>query len=98
MFSQEVSLLSTHITGGWGEVGRGCHPLTVTEDNFLDLPSPSLPFFFPLMLQFTSSMSVTHNVCVKTLLLLVTSRGTIQCWGKNGEKFISFGVTNSFTL
>ena len=98
MFRQEVSLLSTHITGGRGEVGRGWHPSTVTEDNFLDLPSPSLPFFFPLMLQFTSFISVTRNGCVKTLLLLISSGGTIQCRGKNGEKFISLGITNSFTL
>lgn len=56
------------------------------------------PFFFPLMLQFTSSVSVTRNGCVKTLLLLITSGGAILCCGKNGEKFTSFGVTNSLTL
>ena len=79
---------------------RGGRPRLASFDSnrrqFLGPPTPFLLSFDAAV--YILLFPVTCNGCVKTLLLLITSGGTILCCGKNGEKFTSFGVTNSFTL
>ena len=86
-----VTIVNTHYLR-WREDGGKRRWLVSCDNNrkffwiFLPLLPPSLPPFLPSRLQFTSCIYVTFNGFVKMLLL--TSEGKIQWWGKNGEEFI----------